>query len=205
MVTEIRIYIEGGGDEKETKARFRQGFGEFLKDLVGLARRKRIVWRIIPCGGRSQTFDNFVTALKTHSEAFNVLLVDAEGPVHDNARLHLRERDSWNLSPADDEQCQLMVQMMEAWLIADIEALKRFYGQGFRERSLPRRANVEEIDKPTLISALEAATRDTVKGEYHKGRHSAQLLERLDVSKVRRAAPHCDRLFTTLIEKMEMV
>jgi hypothetical protein len=203
MVSEIRVYVEGGGDDKETKARFRQGFGEFLRDLVCLARSKRIRWQIIACGGRDQAFSDFATALKTHSEAFNVLLVDAEGPVNNVAWLHLRQRDGWTLSVADDEHCHLMVQMMEAWLAADIEALKHFYGQGFREKALPRHADVEEINKRLLISALEAATGDTTKGKYHKGRHAPQLLERLDAVKVRRAALHCDRLFTTLSKKME--
>ena len=31
MVKEIRIYIEGGGDKKDTKKAIRLGFSEFLK------------------------------------------------------------------------------------------------------------------------------------------------------------------------------
>jgi hypothetical protein len=34
MVKEIRIYIEGGGDDRDTKRQIRQGFSGFLKDLV---------------------------------------------------------------------------------------------------------------------------------------------------------------------------
>lgn len=32
-------------------------------------------------------------------------------------------------------------------LIADINALKKFYGQGFKEKSIPKNPNVEQIDK----------------------------------------------------------
>ena len=32
MVKEIRVYIEGGGDGKNTKALIRQGFSGFLQD-----------------------------------------------------------------------------------------------------------------------------------------------------------------------------
>ncbi|WP_446355741.1 DUF4276 family protein [Coleofasciculus sp. G2-EDA-02] len=47
------------------------------------------------------------------------------------------------------------------------------------------------------------AASKTLKKEYHKTRHAAQILERLDVAKVRQAAPSCDRLFTTLTQIME--
>ena len=95
-----------------------------------------------------------------------------------------------------------MVQMMEAWLIADREALVRFYGQGFGENTIPKHSNVEQIDKSTLKLALKAATRNTSKGEYHKIRHGCKLLAQLDSVRVRQAAPHCERLFTILVEKM---
>jgi hypothetical protein len=61
---------------------------------------------------------------------------------------------------------------------------------------------VEQIEKNALLSALKNATRNTLKGEYHKTRHGFKILEKLDVSKVRKAAHHCDRLFTILHEKM---
>ncbi len=92
---------------------------------------------------------------------------------------------------------------MEAWFIADIDTLKKFYGQGFRENLIPRNPNVEKIDKDLLESSLKAATRDTSKGEYRKIQHASKLLEQLDVAKVRNAAPNCNRLFTTLTQIME--
>lgn len=79
MVKEVRIYIEGGGDGKNTKALIRQGFSQFFKPLVELERSKKIKWNIIICGSRNNAFEDFKTALKDHQEAFNVLLVDAEG------------------------------------------------------------------------------------------------------------------------------
>jgi len=87
---------------------------------------------------------------------------------------------------------------MEAWLIADPDALARFYGADFRRTAIPDNPNVEEIDKAQLLSDLKTATRDTTKGEYHKTRHAPQILGELDASQVRSAAPHCERLFSTL-------
>jgi len=203
MVDEIRIYVEGGGDKKDTKSRVRQGFSGFLKDLVALAREKRIRWSIIACGPRNSTFDDFQTALRTHLQAFNVLLVDSESSVNAGPRQHLQDRDGWDLSNVVDEQCHLMVQVVEAWFVADLSALERFYGENFNSNPIPKNPNVEQIDKNTLHSSLKAATWKTKKGEYHKIKHGPELLKQLDVSKVRNAAPHCDRLFITLKRKME--
>ncbi|MCP4695529.1 MAG: DUF4276 family protein [Gammaproteobacteria bacterium] len=203
MVKEIRIYIEGGGDKKDTKKAIRIGFSEFLKELRQIAQKKRIRWQIIICGSRQNAFGDFKNALKANPYAFNVLLVDAESYVNTTPCQHLKFRDNWDLPNVDDEHCHLMVQTMEAWLIADIETLKKFYGQGFKENAIPKNPGVEKIDKKQLEPSLKAATRNTGKGEYHKIQHASKLLALLETDKVRQVAPHCDRLFTTLIQKMQ--
>ncbi|MEH2240495.1 DUF4276 family protein [Nostoc sp.] len=204
MVTEVRIYIEGGGDGKNTKALIRQGFSQFLKPLVEIAKSKKIKWDITICGSRNNAFRDFRNALKSHPEAFNLLLVDAEASVTTLSPWeHLKFRDNWDApSGVDDSHCHLMVQAMEAWFISDMATLKKFYGQGFKENSIPKNANVEIIDKDSLEPSLKAATRSTTKGEYQKIKHASKLLELLDVDKVRQASSYCDRLFTTLTETM---
>jgi hypothetical protein len=92
MVEEIRIYIEGGGDGKNTKALLREGFSNFLKDLIQIARSKRIRWQIIICGSGNNAFNDFKNALATHPDAYNVLLVDSEAPVNKSAWEHLKDR-----------------------------------------------------------------------------------------------------------------
>jgi len=198
MVKEVRIYVEGGGDGNDTKAALRRGFHRFLQGLISEARKKRIKWQIVICGSRHDAFKNFVTALKTHPEAFNILLVDAEGPVSNSPKLHLMERDGWQLPNMDEACFHLMVQTMEAWIIADVDALSKFYGQGFNANAIPRNPDVEQVGKEDLETALTNATRNTSKGKYHKTRHAPQLLEQLDVARVRKAAAHCDRLFSIL-------
>jgi len=148
------------------------------------------------------TLEDFKNALKAHPHAFNVLLVDAEAPVNSSACQHLKQRDNWSFTHFDDEQCHLMVQTMEAWLIADIEALKKFYGNGFNENAIPKNPNVEQIDKQQLEPSLTAATRKTSKGKYHKIQHASKLLALLNVDKIRTASSHCNRIFTTLTQKM---
>ena len=193
MVSEIRIYVEGGGNGSESKAAIRQGFGQFLEPMRQLAQSYRIRWQVVACGGRNAAFDNFKTALRTHGEAFNVLLVDSEAPVTQTPWAHLLARDGWASPPAGDEQCHLMTQCVEAWLVADRDALRKFYGVGFNKRALPANINVEAVDKRDLESGLERATRNTSKGRYHKIRHCSELLARLDPTTVRSKATHCNR------------
>ena len=201
MVGEIRLYIEGGGDQKDTKARLRTAFGAFLRELRDRAREKRIHWSIITCGGRASTFDDYQTALRSHPRAFNVLLVDAEAPViSDSPWEHLKSRpgDEWDNPGMEDKHCDLMVQTMEAWLIADREKLREYYGQGFQENSLPENPNVEQIAKNVLEEALKNATRNTRKGPYHKTHHAPEILGRIRPTEVKKKATFCSRLFNTL-------
>lgn len=199
VVDEIRIYVEGGGDSKSARSSIRAGFGQFLDSLRQLARERRIQWNVIACGPRNAAFANFETALRTHTEAFNVLLVDAEDAVSQTPWKHLEDRAGWEKpAPAADQHCHLMVRTVEAWLVADPEALESFYGQGFRRNVLPTRKDVESVEKPQLNEALKRATEGTTKGSYHKIGHCSELLGRIDPAKVRARAKHCDRLFTTL-------
>ena len=202
MVNEIRIYVEGGGDLGKRKNEFRKGFSDFFSLLKSAARKKRLQWRIVVCGARTEAFKDFDLALQDHPDAFNVLLVDSESAVTGNPLEYLRSEKGWMVRDVDEEHCHLMVQMMEAWLVADKAALVQYYDQGFNCKAIPGNPNVEEIEKTDLEKSLKEATKNTRKGEYHKTRHAAHLLGMVDVSMVRRAAPYCDRLFRTLQAKI---
>lgn len=201
---EIRIYVEGGGDDSDSLARMRHGFGAFLGVLRDCARRKGIRWGITACGGRDQAYDDFVVGLRNLPAMFHVLLVDSEAPVMAaTAWQHLRQRDSW-VRPvvAADDQCHLMVQAMESWLLADRAALARFYGQRFNANALPRTAQIEVFEKARLERAMEQATRRTTKGSYHKILQGAELLRLIDPAKVRAASPHCAAMFAALAARL---
>ena len=132
----------------------------------------------------------------------NVLLVDAEAPVRKSARDHLQDRDNWDLSFASEDAVHLMVQSMEAWIVADAETLASYYGQGFRRRGLPRARNLETVSKADLIRRLGEATEHTRKGRYHKIKHASDLLKRIDANKAKNRCPHCRQLFDTLGKKI---
>jgi len=198
-VTGIRIYVEGGGDRAHGKRDLRSGFGEFLKLLRQQARDKKLRWDVIACGGRDSAFDDFKMALRSHPDSFNVLLVDSESPVTQTPWCHLHIRDGWDRpSTVDDDHCHLMIQITEAWFLADVDALVRFYGSGFEPNRLPRNPDIEAVPKADVLDGLTRASEDTVKGRYHKIRHGTKLLKLIDVDKVRKKAESCDRLFTVL-------
>ena len=195
----VKVYVEGGGDRQELKTKCRKGFSTFLSktELAGQ------MPRIIACGGRQKTFDKFCTAL-AHSteEDFIVLLVDSEGPVMRDPWLHLQGRDNWGKpAGATDDNAHLMVQCMEAWFLADKDALVHFFGAGFNRNALPQRGEVEDIPKVELEKGLKAATRQCRKGAYHKGNHSFEILAQLAPEKVTNASPHAGRLVNTLLGK----
>ncbi|MDR2675925.1 MAG: hypothetical protein LBC18_13925, partial [Opitutaceae bacterium] len=69
---ELRIYLEGGGDTADGRTKLRQGMDGFLKPLKDLARRQRWHWKLIPCKGRSETWDAFQNAREKHTTVMSI-------------------------------------------------------------------------------------------------------------------------------------
>ena len=197
----VKVYVEGGGDNRSLRAQCREGFRDFFCK-AGLEGRMP---SIHPCGGRMKAFKDFRTALKqAGAEDFIVLLVDSEEGVRiEGSWAHLKRRDDWDKPvAATDENAHLMVECMESWFLADQDELATFFGDGFRRKALPARPEVEDIPKKDVLNGLKVATRNCgKKGEYHKGRHSFKILSCLDPEKVTDASPHAKRLIETLIKK----
>jgi hypothetical protein len=198
MVREVRIYVEGGGSDKLSWRTIRVGFSSFLDPLRQLARSNGAELRVIPGGSRNNTFEEFQLALKSHPDAFNILLVDSESQVVLPRLEHLRQHDPWDVSFLNEDQCHFMAQTVEAWLVSDPDTLAGYYGQGFLRNAFPGSKSVEDIPKDQLLKRLNHATRKTQKGPYEKIRHCADLLARLNRDRVRQRAGHCDLLFRTL-------
>jgi len=196
-----KLYVEGGGDSNALKTRCREGFTAFL-EKAGLKGRMP---RIVACGTRGKAYDHFCTALRQRgSGEFVVLLVDSEEPVPAGSGpwefLLSRKDDRWSRpAAAADDDVHLMVQCMEAWFLADTDALARYYGQGFTTTALPGNPGVEQIPKDDVLQGLRNATRHTQKGEYDKGEPSFLILAVIDPSKVTEASPHALRFIEHLL------
>lgn len=193
----IAIYMEGGGKGKGN-ATLRLGMDEFLQPLKNAAREKKLGWRLVCCGPRNEAFRHFQAAVNNRDDEVIVLLVDAEGPVNQAPRRHLRDRDGWDLSFTCEDTVHLMVQTMETWIVADPAALSKYYRQGFRVNKLPKATNLETVPKAVVESSLREATEETQKKCYQKIKHASDLLKRIDVERVKDRCRHCRRLFDKL-------
>ena len=207
----MKLYVEGGGDTAALRKACREGFTRFL-EKAGL---KGHMPRIVACGNRRDAYESFCTAIEMGEQA--VLLVDSESPIADQHQQglpqewlpweHLEQRpgDKWRKpETADELQCHLMVQCMESWFLADRDALKSFFKQGFQENQLPSAANaVESIAKQQVYQSLASASRDCkTKAQYGKREHSFKILALLDPSKVSAASPWAKRFHEELKKKM---
>ena len=193
----VKLFVEGGGNSKVLKTACRRGFSIFIEKAGAKDRMPRIV----ASGSRDQAYDQFKTAHVQQNEVA-MLLVDAEGPVTSaDSWQHLESCDSWiRPTRATNDQCHLMVQVMESWFLADREALANFYQQGFRPNALPGNPRqIEHIPKKNVEDGLDRATRATTRGRYHKGRHSFEILASLDPPKVANASPHAKRFIQALL------
>ena len=107
----VKVYVEGGGNGRELRARCRRGFSSFF-EKAGLVGRMP---QVIACGSRQSAYEKFRAGLAAaNNRGFIVLLVDGEGPVEEGFGpwLHLRNRDGWSKPDgATDENAHLMVQL----------------------------------------------------------------------------------------------
>ena len=195
MVT-ATLYIEGGGESKDLRARFRQGWSKFFGS-AGVGGRTKIVRG----GGRRQTFDLFATAVSGCTRGtVPFLLVDSEDPVAPEHSVwqHLHARDGWTRpAGAGDDRAFLMVQVMETWFLADREALRNYFGAGFGESALKIWPNLEDMPKSTVLKALRCATASCCP-RYTKGKVSFELLAQIDPARVEAACPHARALLNVL-------
>ena len=190
-----KLYVEGGGS-KALNRECRRGFGAFLTK-AGVAPGTVAVEA---CGPRGDAYRTF--SADSHKGLSAILLVDAEAPVTTQCPWqHLRANDGWDRPRgATDDQCHLMVQVMESWFLADGATLESFYGRDFRPQDLPQNPNIEEVLKESVHNSLDQATKNTGKGRYSKSKHSFAILQRLDPVRVRSASGYADRFIRALSE-----
>lgn len=113
------------------------------------------------------------------------------------------DSEGQNFADTPNETKFWMVELMEAWFLADPDALETYYRNGFKRNSLRQNPLVEEIPKADVMSSLLRATRGTQKDAYHKTKHAPNILGLIDPKKVRSRAPNCERLFATAMAKLE--
>ena len=189
----LKVIVEGGGNDQETRTRCQRAFSK-LTERAGFTGRMP---KFVAGGGRRRAYDMFVTACEAGEPC--MLLIDSEGPVGAGSawdHVRRREGDGWERpNGARDEDLHLMVECMEAWIVADVNTLRRKYGQRLNEAALPGRSDVEQVPKRDLFAALARASGA---GEYSKGKQAFELLEGVDPVVLRARCPWAERFFAEL-------
>lgn len=208
-MTEVKIYIEGGGSSKEERTRCREGFRKLI-EKSGFSEGR--MPRTVACGGRSDTFRNFQIGLINRVQV-SLLLVDSEDPIadltdevdNDFAWRHLKTRDGWNRPDgADNHQALLMATCMESWIAADTDTILEHYGAAqVQKNALPSLANLEIRNRHDIQDALAHATRNSKKS-YQKGVRSFDLLAVLNPEILSAHLSQFRRLISVLNEVMSL-
>lgn len=182
-MNELRIYFEGDD-------RLRPGMRRFFSGIAEAASSKG--WRFAPpVATYGRPVQAFLIARKTHADAWNVLLLDHE----DADEAEIRKK---HLEGCDPDSVFWMVEIMESWFLADIDALKALFKSRFNQSAVGWNPKVEEIPKADVMERLKRVIGE----EYHKVKHGTKLLELIDPPKVRKAAPNCDRMFSVILSKL---
>lgn len=198
-----RIYVEGGGDDDSPlRAELRQGFQKFFQKL-GFSH-----CNVRAGGGCAETWADFEMGLADLSEdEIAFLLVDSDAhPGKQKGWEFLESRKRNKLSKpslADEDSAYFMVVAMEAWLVADCDALQKFYGESFRRDKIANVSEVERFSKKQLKILLREATEPTLNGCYKK-RHAFRILSEVDPRKVADASPHAARFMQALRDVMNV-
>jgi hypothetical protein len=203
-VKAIRIYFEGD-------KRLRPGFRRFLSEIYNLAKTDGcLIEPPIAAGGRDSVVKDYMDALRTHPEAWNILILDSDAS--DNGRLFdtLSSHSDWHppgrIARPLRESVFWMVQIMESWFLADIPTLKDYFGKGFRESAIRKSADVEIIPKREVYRRLDEAAKATKKGAYSRSKleNAAELLRRTQPDRVKKLSRNCRRIFDTVTGKLSM-
>lgn len=210
----VKIFVEGGGDSRARQTGCRKGFRSFLESAGQLSRGQ---YQIVACGSRDEALKSFSLSVAMNEIA--LLLVDSEGAVDELFQggdpslwqpwEHLRQRDgvSWSCpAKATDNDCHLMVECMENWLLADPENVQAFFGQGFIHGRLPSLWRpLESISKSDAFACLAGASEKSLaKGGYNKGRHSFELLSSTRAALVLERSPWAKRFVRRVAAKIEI-
>ncbi len=199
-MSEIKIYVEGGGDSKELKTRCREAITKLLEKSDFIGRPPRIV----ACGSRNEAFDDFKTAYGKGKLVYVALLVDSEDPVKAIKQTweHLNIRDKWTC-PADaaDDQVFLMTTCMETWIIADRAALNQHYKNCLQISALPSTTNIERKARHSVQDSLTNATQKCTNA-YAKNKRSFEALANVNPDELTKHCPSFTRMIRILNEKL---
>ena len=124
------VYLEGGNH-------LRKSMKSFLRRAVN----RNLLLEVVTCGSGERA------ASKCSNDSNAVLLIDSEGTDLDTLGNRVRTQIGRT------NHAFFMVQLMEAWFLADRPTLATYYGQQFNVSSLPANASMRTSRNGTLRTA----------------------------------------------------
>lgn len=183
------IFLEGGGNVTELRARCRNAFTS-LFSKCGLEGK---LPRFVACGSRQDAFKRFKTALSDGNDYnFLAMLIDSEDPVEEIELTwkHLKTRDNWaQPRGAIDDQVLFMTTCMETWIIADLSTLATYYGSNFNKKLIPT-TNLESRNRHEVFGDLVNVS----DGKYSKGKQSFEVLSKINPDAIEPHLPSFQRV-----------
>jgi nitrogen regulatory protein PII len=176
MAGEIRIYYEG-------HALLKSGFEAFFKELRTRATEKRWRFRLIASGSGATACRDFDIALRANRDAWNILLIDSEGPLDANSSASLCQKSAFAIGGAG-------LSRSATWRTGNhsltVAALHEAAFRAMTVREWLGQGHWRVTDQ---------------KGDYYDNEttHGPKLLASIDADMVQKAAPNCQRLFRTVL------
>lgn len=185
MNRSVTVYIEGGGDSSDARAQLRAGFDALFRPQKERAAQNRVSLKFVCCGPRNEAHATFVNFRRRTPSDVAGLLVDSESPIdtQKDVTTHLAKRDGWSFDDAQKLNVRLMVEAMEAWILADLNAVQEW----FKAEITLAAKKTDLIEKAKLVEHLDAAAgaadkaaKRPKKRRYGKLTDAPALLKRLN-------------------------
>ncbi len=200
----IQLLIEGGEsffqpnkntDLNSTSNRLRQGFRELLEQEISSSDLNEYV-RIDMGGGWREVKKYYEEVVEDKENT--LMLVDSD--ISDDKKEE--QRIKRGLEPK--ENVFFMVQKMEAWFLSQPEILDEYYAEADESIAIRITKNPKEYSKPdkALNEILKAHYPRDRRQRYKKMKHDAELMQLLDLSKLKEDFDDVQRLINTLQTKI---
>lgn len=89
---------------------------------------------------------------------------------------------------------------MESWIVSDAEALKKYYGSGFKETKIQNNDLINK-DKMAIIKMIKDSIKECKNNEYKKS-EAFKILEKASVQKIVESNSYAKEFFEFLKSKI---
>lgn len=182
-----RIYVEGGGN-RNLDSKLRQAFANLLENYD----IKKDNYNIVAGGARSETVKSL-----NHNPG-SIILIDSENIIEDDqSKVDFLKQTIKDInSEISEDNLFFMVVCMETWIIADVSALEKFYGNNFNGDKI-KNQDPTLREKKDVLDMIKNSIKECSKSSYEKS-HGFEILKDVDVQKIVKSNKYAKEFFDFL-------